>query len=141
MWFDGYDGHTAALLDDFAGKFSKFSLNNLLRLLDRYKVQFPIKGGYTFFQPRRIFLTTNIHPREWYDWTTREVQYPALSRRITRVVTWRANGTDRREHLRETDSFKHFFSAYLRRGQSVQLDGPVFSVTPSLESVYDFVYQ
>lgn len=33
-WFDGYEGHSAVLLDDFDGRSSKWPLTSLLRILD-----------------------------------------------------------------------------------------------------------
>lgn len=88
MWMDGYDLHPFVLLDDFAGAANHIALVNLLQLLDRYLVQVPVKGGFTWWQPNIIYITTNIHPREWYDWSNRMQQWPALYRRITRVMEW-----------------------------------------------------
>ncbi len=82
FWMDGYDGHQIVLLDDFAGAVNKISLTQLLRLLDRYPVQVPVKCAFTWWHPRKIYITTNIHPRDWYKWDRREGQYKALWRRI-----------------------------------------------------------
>lgn len=84
-WFDGYTGQTCVLFDDFAGAASKFSLGYLLQLLDRYPVSVEIKGGYTALLATTIIITTNIHPRLWYNYTNREMQYQALARRIHEV--------------------------------------------------------
>lgn len=92
MWMDGYDLHPDVLLDDFAGASNHIALVNLLQLLDRYLVQVPIKGGFTWWQPDRIFITTNIHPRDWYDWSQRTEQWPALSRRFTKVMDYSHDG-------------------------------------------------
>ncbi len=85
MWLDQYDGHTKVLLDDFCGKASKTSLSFLLRLLDRYPVMVPTKGGHAWWLPNEVYVTTNIYPRDWYDWNTRGEQYKALARRFTTV--------------------------------------------------------
>lgn len=85
MWFDGYDMHAVVLLDDFAGKMSRFPLVNTLKLLDRYPIQVPIKGGYTWWMPELIIITSNIHPRDWYEFKDRWEQFRALMRRITEV--------------------------------------------------------
>lgn len=82
FWFDGYDGESVVLLDDFVGQ---FPLAQVLRLLDRYPVQVPVKGGFTWWCPDKIFITSNLHPREWYSWKGREEQYRALCRRIKLV--------------------------------------------------------
>jgi len=85
FWMDGYDGQRVVLLDDFAGAASKLPLTYLLQILDRYPVQVPIKGGFVWWYPELIIITTNIHPRLWYKWEDREEQYNALFRRFTTV--------------------------------------------------------
>lgn len=85
LWYDGYDLHDTVLIDDFAGKMSKLPLTSTLQLLDRYPIQLPVKGGFTWWIPTTIIITTNIHPREWYDWFRRESQWPALKRRFTEI--------------------------------------------------------
>lgn len=63
-WFDGYDGHAQALFDDFSG--GEFKINYLLKLLDRYPMQVPIKGNFANWAPHEIYLTSNINPRHWF---------------------------------------------------------------------------
>lgn len=79
FWFDSYDGQKAVILDDFSGK---FGLDEILRLLDKYPVQVPIKCGHVWFQPIRIYITTNVDPANWYDYSTRTASKQALYRRI-----------------------------------------------------------
>lgn len=88
MWFDGYDGQQRVLIDDFAGRASKMGLTILLQLLDRYPIMLPVKGGFVWSNFRRIMITTNLHPREWYDWGQREVHYGALRRRFYSIAEW-----------------------------------------------------
>jgi hypothetical protein len=59
QWFDGYEGQSAALLDDFRGD-CKPSL--LLRILDIYPTQVAIKGGFVPWVPERIYVTSNCAP-------------------------------------------------------------------------------
>lgn len=92
LWFDGYIGQEAALFDDFAGKYNKLGLAQFLRVIDRYRVQLAIKGGFTWFTPKRIYITSNFHPLDWYDWAGRQQQYPALERRFTHVYWWKRPG-------------------------------------------------
>lgn len=92
-WFDGYSGKEALLIDEFAGAANKWTLANLLRVIDKYNMEVPIKGGFINFDPLRKYITTNIHPRNWYDYTTREYHYAALERRFDYVVQWTGNGT------------------------------------------------
>lgn len=81
-WFDGYDGQADVLFDDFGG--SDFRLPYLLKLLDRYQMTVPIKGGFVQWAPRRIFITSNIDPNNWYSGAFIEHQ-AALRRRITGI--------------------------------------------------------
>lgn len=54
-WFDGYDGQTVAILDDFRS--DSCSFNFLLRLLDRYLLRVEYKGGFVDWVPKIIIVT------------------------------------------------------------------------------------
>lgn len=82
-WFDGYDGQEAVLFDDFTG--SCFKIQYLLKLIDRYPMDVPIKGGFVAWVPRRIFFTSNISIDEWYP-GARPIHVEALKRRIDQVT-------------------------------------------------------
>jgi len=84
-WFDGYEGQKTLLIDDFGGRLSKIPLTDLLMILDRYPLQVEVKGAYRNLLATEIYVTTNIHPRLWYDWSSRETQYLALKRRFAEV--------------------------------------------------------
>lgn len=83
-WFDGFDNHPVALFDDFDG--SWFKIDYLLKLLDRYDFQVPVKGGYTMWNPKHIFITSNKDPRDWYKHANEEHQR-ALMRRLREFGT------------------------------------------------------
>lgn len=63
-WFDGYTGQKVAILDDIRTNSCPF--NFLLRLLDRYTLRAPIKGGFTNWNPEIIIVTCPVHPRQLY---------------------------------------------------------------------------
>lgn len=84
-FFDSYNGQTSLILDDFAGRMSHVRLVMLLKLLDIYPLMVEVKGSSRQLKVRQIFITTNIHPRMWFDYTRRERQYKALARRIHKV--------------------------------------------------------
>jgi len=86
LWMDGYDGQTTIVLDDFSGRMSHMQLCDTLRLLDRYPIRVPIKGGFTWITAPTVIVTTNIHPFRWYKWETRANQYEALWRRFNEVL-------------------------------------------------------
>lgn len=85
LWFDGYEGQLAVIIDDFDGK---IALTQLLRLIDRYTLQVPIKGGHRWFRPEVIIITTNIHPSIWYDYSKRTSSEMALRRRFTHILNF-----------------------------------------------------
>lgn len=85
MWLDGYDDQEVVLFDDFMGRGSKMGLDNTLKFLDRYVRSVPVKGAYVWYRPRLIIITSNYHPRHWYDWKNREDSWLALKRRIHRI--------------------------------------------------------
>lgn len=84
IWWDGYDGDDNVLLDEYNSPW--FTWNYLLRLLDRYPMLVEVKGGTVQFVARRIFITCNRDPREWYD-RSHLNKYPveALLRRIDEI--------------------------------------------------------
>lgn len=93
-WFDGYNGQETAIFDDFDGNKSHYRLKDWLKVTDRYLFRVPVKGGFVYWNPKVIWVTTNYHPREWWDWSSREAQYPALQRRVTRVYHWRRDSSE-----------------------------------------------
>jgi hypothetical protein len=62
-WFDGYEGQPIVILDDYRGE---YPLQLLLKLLDRYPMTVPIKGGFAKWLPKKIYITSNLRPEEWY---------------------------------------------------------------------------
>lgn len=82
-WFDGYIGQPIALFDDFYGSEIKISL--LLKILDRYPLRVPIKGGFTWWVPEEIYITSNVDPGNWFPNANFE-HVNALMRRFTNKV-------------------------------------------------------
>ena len=84
LWMDGYAGQDTVLFDDFAGQ---IDFRTWLRICDGYRIQIPVKGGFTSFHPMRVVFTSNSHPRNWWpDDPTVHRDEAALMRRITRLV-------------------------------------------------------
>lgn len=90
-WFDGYVADPVFLLDDFAGAASGFRLDYTLRMLDRYQLRLPVKGAFTYLVSKKIYITTNVHPWQWFKWDSREIQYAALARRFHKIICFRGN--------------------------------------------------
>lgn len=78
-WWDGYQGESVVLIDEFRGG---IAYSQLLCLLDRYKTRVPYKGGFTPFRGSLIFITSNIEPQHWYPGT----DTAPLLRRLTQVI-------------------------------------------------------
>lgn len=83
QWFDGYDSHPIVLFDDYGG--SEFKLTYLLKLLDRYPMRVPVKGGFVSWVPHEIYITSNRGPLLWYE-NAHEEHNSAMQRRFTNVV-------------------------------------------------------
>jgi hypothetical protein len=91
-WFDNYDGIADIIIDEFYGSVPHSAL---LRYLDRYKCHVETKGGGVNFAPKRIFITSNSHPYDWYKNYTDK--YPTLRRRFSQILCIK----NREEMIRE----------------------------------------
>lgn len=83
-WFDGYRGQPIVLFDDFRGAEDGISPGLLLRLLDRYPMQVPIKGSFANWIPRKVYFTSNIRPDDWFPELTFDA-FQAFKRRLNKV--------------------------------------------------------
>lgn len=63
QWFDGYNGQEVAIIDDYRGNSTDAYI---LRVLDIYPLRVPIKGSTVNWIPKRIFLTSNLHPTQMH---------------------------------------------------------------------------
>lgn len=80
QWFDGYHGQDIVILDDYRGE---YPIAFMLRLLDRFPMQVPIKGGFTSWSPRKVYITSNVAPQYWYP----DVDGPTLRAFLRRIET------------------------------------------------------
>lgn len=84
-WFDGYNGQRVAIIDDFRWRHIPFSF--LLRVLDRYELQVPIKGGFVRWNPQFIFITTPKTILETFDHEFRDPEdLKQVQRRVNHVL-------------------------------------------------------
>jgi len=74
-WFEGYQGQSDVIFDDFRGS---IPYQTFLRLLDRYPMRCENKHGSFEFVPRRIWVTSNEHPFLWYQ----GVEHDPMMRRV-----------------------------------------------------------
>lgn len=107
-WFDGYCGQPAAILDDIRS--ASWNFGEMLRLLDRYPIDVPIKGGFRKWLPREIWITAPVTPRELYrNYQTGEPYdgIEQLERRITDMREFRRGDSEDEDPDRAAiDSFQ-----------------------------------
>lgn len=82
-WWDGYQQEDCVIIDEFYGW---LPFDYLLRLLDRYPMRVEFKGGFHQFNSKKIVITSNKPPEDWYTDEKTHVYMPALLRRITKVI-------------------------------------------------------
>lgn len=64
LWFDGYHGQKRLLIDEFYGQLKP---SVMLKLLDVYIRSWGIKGGFVIGDWDEIYITSNVHPDNWYE--------------------------------------------------------------------------
>lgn len=80
VWWDGYHGQDNVIIDDFYG-WIPYDL--LLRVCDRYECLVDYKGGATQLLAKKIFITSNRNPLDWYKFAEHKHMDPrAFQRRI-----------------------------------------------------------
>lgn len=81
-WFDGYNNHDEVLIDDYRGNALE---SFFLQLLDIYPMSVPIKGGFEYWTPTVIIITTNMYPSQMHNMPNSNSR-EALRRRIHKAV-------------------------------------------------------
>jgi len=98
-WWDGYEGQSNIVLDDFYG-WLPYDL--ILRLADRYPLLVETKGGQRTFNSKRMWITSNKWPNEWYK-TELNLDWRAFFRRVDEFRIWNSKGiltTKNMEHAK-----------------------------------------
>jgi len=78
-FWDGYRGHKHVVIDEFRGG---IDVGHVLRWFDRYPVIVEAKHGATILRAEKIWITSNLDPRQWYMEIDEETK-AALMRRLT----------------------------------------------------------
>jgi len=93
VWFDGYNGQDVIILDDFYGW---IKYGSLLEYLDGYKFKLQVKGGFTTKAWSKVYITSNKHPRKWYnnDTVGNIWKSPAFLRRIKAITKYGKNNNE-----------------------------------------------
>lgn len=83
LWFTPrFEGKTQILLDEFR---ANTKLHLLLQLLDKNPLEVENKGGFIWWQPECIIITTNKSPWTWFNYNARDFERRALFRRFKAV--------------------------------------------------------
>lgn len=82
QWWDGYNGDKCILIDEYS---NQLPITKLLNILDGYQLRLPIKGGHTYANWNKVYITTNVH---WDDWhpNAKMMHRDALARRCTKWI-------------------------------------------------------
>jgi len=76
-WWDGYTNQDTILLDDYSGD---INYSQFLKVLDRYPINLPIKGGFIPANYTTIIITSNKQFTQWYAESNN-----AIARRIHQI--------------------------------------------------------
>lgn len=79
-WFCGYGGESTVIVDEFRGVKVSF----LLRLLDRYPMMVPVKGGQVSFLAKTVIFTSNLSFLRIFRYLDRPT-YSAVKRRVVEI--------------------------------------------------------
>lgn len=86
QWWDGYEQNDVVIIEDFRGE---IPLSTMLRLADKYPMRVPVKGGYAQFNSKKIIITSNIAPEDF--WNNQQKGYQASFEAIRRRITSRVH--------------------------------------------------
>lgn len=89
FWY-GYSGQKNMIIDEFRGG---IDISHMLRWLDRYPLIVEIKNGSSVCEVENIWITSNLHPRDWYPDLDEETK-AALLRRTKVTRYWGVLGKD-----------------------------------------------
>lgn len=83
-FWDGYDGQETVIIDDVTDDSPYFDKSTWLRITDRYPVPLEIKGATVQAQFKRLIVTSNLTPKQFWDRMEWDF-YSAFERRITEI--------------------------------------------------------
>lgn len=75
VWWDGYDGQETVVIDEFYGWIQR---DLMCRLCDRYPLFVETKGGSVPFLAKKIIITSNKPPSDWWS----SIGLGAMQRRL-----------------------------------------------------------
>jgi len=114
LFFEGYRGQENVVFDEFYG--SSMGWSQLLALTDRYPATVMVKGSSVVWAPKRMWITSNQHPSQWYLklHLNCDAQYETLKRRLDSIVYFESL-ENRYEEKPPTPPSVHLFDDYLKK--------------------------
>lgn len=86
-FWNGYNEQKNVILDEFRGG---IDIAHMLRWLDRYPSIVEVKGSSTPLMAEKIWITSNLHPKDWYPELDQETQKALIRRlKITEFKTFK----------------------------------------------------
>jgi len=90
-FWDGYAGQEHVVIDEFRGG---IDIAHVLRWFDRYPVVVEVKGSSVVLKAKKIWITSNLHPNDWYpdlDDSTKQALFRRLNivhldNRVTEIL-------------------------------------------------------
>lgn len=89
-WWDGYEGESIICIDEYD---NDVKLTKMLNILDGYQLRLPIKGGFTYANWNKVFITTNLTPDELH-MNAKPEHRKAFFRRVTMITNLFENQHD-----------------------------------------------
>lgn len=83
-FWDGYQAQAHVVMDEFRGK---IDISNILRWTDRYPVSVETKGSGCVFNASKLWITSNLHPEQWYPDLDQETKDALMRRLQVEVMT------------------------------------------------------
>ena len=80
-WFDGYNGETELIIDEYN---NDINITKLLKLLDGYQCRLPVKGSFNYANWNKVIITSNLTPDELHN-QAKPAHKRALMRRIHKI--------------------------------------------------------
>lgn len=98
-WFYDYDAHEEVIIDDFSDEM--MPLTDFLTLIDRYEKRVELKGGSRQFLAKKIVITSEFAPQEYYR-HSRGNASAQIMRRLDEVI-YMGNGKTEKQEIDISD--------------------------------------
>ncbi len=86
QWWEGYNGETTIVFDEFVGNMPLSSLNRLCGA--KTKLQHEVKGSHVPILAVLVIIISNSGPEHWWDWAKMKIPQQAFVRRINQTALW-----------------------------------------------------